>query len=161
MPQQHASSILHHGGCKRFHCQAQSSDPKGVVCRDAQDNGEYAKAFWLCAECCKSMEDVSSLKVSQQLNSTINHLYEETIQRLEGALQSVCNDFHANQYIKVGPCVFAGPLNVLQCMAQLVALHSQCTAKSRGSCHVHDWDACTPCPVMQKHSKALLHRTGA
>ena len=47
------------------------------------------------------MEDVSSLKVAQQLNSTINQLYEETIQRLEGALQSVCNDFHANQYIKV------------------------------------------------------------
>lgn len=47
------------------------------------------------------MEDVASLKVAQQLNSTINQLYEETIQRLEGALQSVCNDFHANQYVKV------------------------------------------------------------
>ena len=47
------------------------------------------------------MEEVASLKVAQQLNSTINQLYEETIQRLEGALQSVCNDFHANQYIKV------------------------------------------------------------
>lgn len=47
------------------------------------------------------MEEVASLKVAQQLNSTINQLYEETIQRLEGALQSVCNDFHSNQYIKV------------------------------------------------------------
>lgn len=58
------------------------------------------------------MEDVSSLKVAQQLNSTINQLYEETIQRLEGALQSVCNDFHANQYIKVGPYVFGGHLRI-------------------------------------------------
>lgn len=73
----------------------------GALCRGAQDNGEYAKAFWLCAECCKSMENVASLKVAQQLNGTINQLYEETIQRLEGALQSVCNDFHANQYVKV------------------------------------------------------------
>lgn len=59
------------------------------------------------------MEEVASLKVAQQLNSTINQLYEETIQRLEGALQSVCNDFHANQYVKVrgisavcGSCLF-------------------------------------------------------
>lgn len=50
------------------------------------------------------MEDVASLKVAQQLNNTINQLYEETIQRLEGALQSVCNDFHANQYVKVRRC---------------------------------------------------------
>ena len=73
-----------------------------VLCRAAQDNGEYARAFWLCAECCKSMEDVASLKVAQQLNATINQLYEETIQRLEAALQSVCNDFHSKQYMKVG-----------------------------------------------------------
>lgn len=76
-----------------------------AFCRGAQDNGEYAKAFWLCAECCKSMEDVASLKVAQHLNSTINQLYEETIQRLEGALQSVCNDFHADQYVKVRHCM--------------------------------------------------------
>ncbi len=72
-----------------------------VICRDAQDNGEYARAFFLCAECCKSMEGMSTLKVAQQLNATINQLYEETVSRLEGALQSVCNDFRANQYMKV------------------------------------------------------------
>ena len=74
-----------------------------LLYRDAQDNGEYARAFWLCAECCRSMEDVASLKVAQQLNATINQLYEETIQRLEAALQSVCNDFHSKQYLKVRP----------------------------------------------------------
>lgn len=47
------------------------------------------------------MENVASLKVAQQLNATINQLYEETIQRLEAALQSVCNDFHSKQYLKV------------------------------------------------------------
>ena len=72
-----------------------------MLCREAQDNGEYARAFWLCAECCKSMEDVASLRVAQQLNATINQLYEETIQRLESALQSVCNDFHSKPYLKV------------------------------------------------------------
>ena len=62
------------------------------------------------------MEDVASLKVAQQLNSTINQLYEETIQRLEGAMQSVCNDFHANQYVKVGLWVHAlcGALSLLR-----------------------------------------------
>ena len=71
------------------------------ACRDAQDNGEYAKAFWLCAECCRTMETVASLKVAQQLNATINQLYEDTISRLEGALQAVCNDFRSEQYMKV------------------------------------------------------------
>lgn len=47
------------------------------------------------------MESVASLKVAQQLNGTINQLYAETISRLEGAMQSVCNDFHAGPYMKV------------------------------------------------------------
>lgn len=73
-----------------------------MLCREAQDNGDYARAFWLCASCCRTMQSVASLKVAQQLNATINHLYEDTISRLEGALQSVCNDFRHEQYTKVG-----------------------------------------------------------
>ena len=73
----------------------------GLVCREAQDNGDYARAFWLCAECCNTMASVASLKVAQQLNDTINQLYQDTISRLEGALQAVCNDFRPDQYAKV------------------------------------------------------------
>ena len=69
--------------------------------RAAQDNGEYARAFWLCAQCCKAMDGMSTLKVAQQLNATVNQLYEQTISRLEGAFASVCNDFRPNQYVKV------------------------------------------------------------
>lgn len=69
--------------------------------KDAQDNGEYARAFYLCAECCKAMEGMSTLKVAHQLNATVNQLYEQTISRLEGAFASVCNDFRQNQYMRV------------------------------------------------------------
>ena len=47
------------------------------------------------------MASVASLKVAQQLNDTINQLYQDTISRLEGALQAVCNDFRPEQYAKV------------------------------------------------------------
>ena len=72
---------------------AQQQCKPATACREAVDSGEYAAAFWLCAQCCKSMEDLQRLKVSQQLNHTINKLYEDTLSRLEGALQVACADF--------------------------------------------------------------------
>ena len=41
-----------------FHC----------FCREAQENGEYAEAFWLCAQCTQSMEELGDgLKVAQEV----------------------------------------------------------------------------------------------
>ena len=79
---------------------AQHQCKPATACREAVDSGEYAAAFWLCAQCCKSMEDLQRLKVSQQLNHTINKLYEDTLSRLEGALQVACADFQAESYQK-------------------------------------------------------------
>ena len=79
---------------------AQHRCKPATACREAVDSGEYAAAFWLCAQCCKSMEDLQRLKVSQQLNHTINKLYEDTLSRLEGALQVACADFQAESYQK-------------------------------------------------------------
>ena len=79
---------------------AQQQCKPATACREALDSGEYAAAFWLCAQCCKSMEDLQRLKVSQQLNHTINKLYEDTLSRLEGALQVACADFQAETYQK-------------------------------------------------------------
>lgn len=100
---QHSSARQCHRECSTQSMAFSIKQQPWLLYRDAQDNGEYARAFWLCAECCRSMENVASLKVAQQLNATINQLYEETIQRLEAALQSVCNDFHSKQYLKVRP----------------------------------------------------------
>ncbi len=79
---------------------AQHQSKPATACREAVDSGEYAAAFWLCAQCCKSMEDLQRLKVSQQLDHTINKLYEDTLSRLEGALQVACADFQAESYQK-------------------------------------------------------------
>ena len=77
------------------------------------------------------MENVAALKVAQQLNATINQLYEETIQRLEAALQSVCNDFHSKQYVKV--CAALDPDQTAQLLTLTkVQWYSQHTY--RGSC---------------------------
>lgn len=36
--------------------------------REAQENGEYAEAFWLCAQCVRSMEELGDgLRVAQQV----------------------------------------------------------------------------------------------
>ncbi|KAK9823710.1 hypothetical protein WJX72_004829 [[Myrmecia] bisecta] len=69
--------------------------------KEAQDNCEYAAAFWLCAQCCKSLEALHELRVVADLNLTVNKLYEDTIHRLESALQAVCADFKPEAYTKV------------------------------------------------------------
>ncbi|KAK9817254.1 hypothetical protein WJX72_011915 [[Myrmecia] bisecta] len=72
-----------------------------IALKEAQESGEYAQAFWLCAQCCQSMETLQELRVAEQTNITINRLYEETTQRLENALQAVCTEFRPDQFCKV------------------------------------------------------------
>eukprot|EP00891_Asterochloris_glomerata_P005698 jgi/Astpho2/5698/fgenesh1_pg.00079_%23_105_t len=69
--------------------------------REAQENGEYARAFWLCSECCANMEEVAMLKVAQPLEVAVRRLFEDTVQRLEHALHAVCSDFNGDRYGKV------------------------------------------------------------
>ena len=59
------------------------------------------RPFWLCAQCCQSMESLAELRVAEQTNITINRLYEETTQRLETALQAVCTEFRPDRFCKV------------------------------------------------------------
>ena len=68
--------------------------------RDAQENGEYAACFWLCAECCKHLETLQTLSVTGEIFTSINRLYADTISRLEFALSSTCAEFEAAQYCK-------------------------------------------------------------
>lgn len=76
-----------------------------LLCREAQENGDFAECFWLCAQCCRSLESVQSLRVTAELLTTINRLYEDTILRMAASLQSICSDFEEAQYCKAGRCV--------------------------------------------------------
>ena len=69
--------------------------------REAQENGDYAAAFLLCAEGCRLLETLQNLSVTGELFASINRLYADTISRLEAALSSTCADFEASQYCKV------------------------------------------------------------
>lgn len=73
----------------------------GHACREAQENGDYAAAFLLCAEGCRILESLQSLSVTGELFASVNRLYADTISRLEAALSSTCADFEATQYSKV------------------------------------------------------------
>ena len=71
------------------------------ACREAQENGNYAAAFLLCAEGCRLLETLQNLSVTGELFASVNRLYADTISRLEAALSSTCADFEATHYCKV------------------------------------------------------------
>lgn len=70
-------------------------------CRAAQENGEFAGSFWLCAQCARALAPLSDLLVTPELTATVSALYEETVARLESSLQTVCADFQPDPYAKV------------------------------------------------------------
>lgn len=72
-------------------------------CRAAQENGEFAGSFWLCAQCARALAPLSYLLVAPELTATVTALYEETVARLESSLQTVCADFQADPYAKAHP----------------------------------------------------------
>jgi hypothetical protein len=48
--------------------------PALLLCREAQEEGEYAEAFWLCAQCIKSMEELGEgLGVGQQVGAVAGY----------------------------------------------------------------------------------------
>jgi len=71
------------------------------ACRTAQENGDFAEAFWLCSQCSDSMNSLRQLRVSTQLTQTIQDLHDETTMRLHNALQVSCTDFKPEPYSKV------------------------------------------------------------
>ena len=51
--------------------------PALLLCREAQEEGEYAEAFWLCAQCIKSMEELGEgLRVGQQVGAVAGYLQQ-------------------------------------------------------------------------------------
>ena len=70
-------------------------------CRAAQEDGDYAHAFWLCVQSGQAMGSVGMLRCAQPLAESVNTLYEETIDRLESALQASCADFKPDTLGKV------------------------------------------------------------
>ena len=80
--------------------------------RAAQEDGDYAHAFWLCVRCGQAMSGASALRCAQPLADRVNALYEETIDRLELALQACCKDFKPDTLCKVCECSGLMPLPV-------------------------------------------------
>ena len=73
-------------------------------CRAAQEDGDYAHAFWLCVQSGQAMGSLGALRSAQPLVENVNALYEETIDRLESALQACCADFKPDTLGKVSLC---------------------------------------------------------
>ena len=70
-------------------------------CRAAQDDGDFAHAFWLCCRCGQAMAALGSLRCAGGLAERVHALYEDTISRLETALQACCADFKPGPLCKV------------------------------------------------------------
>lgn len=73
----------------------------GDQCRAAQEDGDYAHAFWLCVQSGQAMGSLGTLRCAQTLAENVNALYEETIDRLESTLQACCADFKPDTLGKV------------------------------------------------------------
>lgn len=82
------------------------------MCRAAQENGEFAGSFWLCAQCARALAPLSFLLVAPELTATVSALYEETVARLESSLQTVCADFQPDPYAKVGGLAGRNPQTI-------------------------------------------------
>ncbi len=68
---------------------------------NAQEGGDFAGAFWLCAQCVRALAPLAGLRAAEELGATVGALYEEGVARLEAALQAVCADFRAPLYAAV------------------------------------------------------------
>lgn len=83
-----------------------------LICRAAQDNGNFAEAFHLCSQCATYMQSLQQLQVSHQLTETVQTLQDETNVRLHHALQAACTDFKPEHYGKVTVSTSASTLHV-------------------------------------------------
>ena len=69
--------------------------------RATQDGGDFAGAFWLCAQCARALAPLAGLRAAAELGATVGGVYEESVARLEAALQAACADFRAPLYAAV------------------------------------------------------------
>ena len=78
----------------------QTSKTRPSLRRASQETGDFAGAFWLCAQCARALAPLHALRVAPELGATVSALYEETVARLEGALAAACADFQPGPYAK-------------------------------------------------------------
>ena len=69
--------------------------------RAAQEEGDFAHAFWQCVQCGQALGALGALCCAAPLMERVNALYEETTDRLEAALQAVCADFKPETLCRV------------------------------------------------------------
>ena len=89
-----------HNSCIRG-MQTDQASRDALHLRTAQENGDFAEAFWLCAQCKESIKSLRQLHVSAQLTQTIQDLHDDTTLRLHTALQVSCTEFRPEPYSKV------------------------------------------------------------
>ena len=71
--------------------------------RKVVEDGNFAQAFWLCAQSFAWLEDMPGLRLAEQLSEETGQRYRETSSLLRVALQAVCADFQPEHYVKVLP----------------------------------------------------------
>ena len=98
-PTQTLSSQL----CKYSHGDYAEDFRTDGKCRAAQEEGDYAHALWLCVRCGQALGSLGGLRAAAPLAGAVNVLYEDTIDRLEAALQACCADFKPDTLCKVAP----------------------------------------------------------
>ena len=69
--------------------------------RAAQDQGEHGEAMVLCVQSFQLVDQLKELQMWQDLRSTVQRLYVETLQKLDGALKAICSDFDPARYSKI------------------------------------------------------------
>lgn len=112
---------------------------QACTCRESLDNGEYAGAFWLCAQTCRALEPLHQLRAAQQLEMTVNRLYADCLGQLEAALATACSDFTPSLYEKVPTPASAWTRDCLRCHAlQCARPHEAPHAQSSSL----EWRAC-------------------
>ena len=72
-----------------------------TLCRAAAEEADFTTCFWLCAQCCDSLEKLGPLTAADELQRSVNKAYQDSERRMHAALATVCADFDDARYCKV------------------------------------------------------------
>ena len=81
-------------------------------CRVILQEGNFAQAFWLCAESFAWMEEASGVWIVEQLRNETTLRYHEISGHLQSALQACCADFTPSSYVKVDIYLTSPPVHL-------------------------------------------------
>lgn len=105
--------------------------------RKAQESSDHGAAILLCVECFQGVDSLAGYRVAEELKGTVQRLYVDTLQRLDGALQNVCASFEPQEYSKVlegymlqGLAAEALSQKVLGCFKEALHDHSMRVVRS-------------------------------